>query len=357
MRLSSSKTRSKPKRVRANSRRILVTGGSGFIGSAFLRRFVSQYPSYLFVNFDNLSSSVDPEALKGLDKFPNYQFVKGDISNIRDVIDVFKKYIISDVIHFAADSDVDHSIRKPWLTYKANVEGTQNLLDLARTVPDFRRFVYVSTDEVYGPAPRWNGDLNTPNPYGPQTYPGEFKGFLETDRLAPQNPYSASKAAAEHMVVSYANTYDLNYVITRGCNSFGPWQAPTKLIPRAVKFLAEGNGIPVYGEGQAIREWIHVDAHADAIFWAFINGKSGEVYNVGSDVSLNTLEVAKMIIGVLGERFKITFVADRPGHDMRYAISFRKIVNEGWTPPHDRSMIISLIKKTVKWFWNYERKK
>lgn len=322
------------------TRYVLVTGGLGFIGSAFLRRYVPKHPEICFVNFDAELKGSNHAAVAVIKDAPNYYYVKGDITDQDSVSRVFNDYPITDVIHWAAQTDVDRSIKDPIYTAEVNYTGTGILLEASRKAVGFRRFVYVSTDEVYG----------TVGPGDPSK--------TELDRLAPGNPYSASKAAAEHVVLAYANTHGLDVVITRGANTFGPFQDYTKLIPVAVKALRDGARIPIYGDGKQVREWLPVDLHADGVYLAWRNGKSGAIYNISTGVEQENLSLVRILHdSVLPEQPIEDYtihVTDRPGHDRRYSIDNSKAREElQWAVDRDFSIddIRPELEDTAKWYY------
>jgi dTDP-glucose 4,6-dehydratase len=299
---------------------ILVTGGAGFIGSNFLDYFLKKYKDYSIVNLDLITYAGDLENLIGLENNKNYTFVQGDISDRTLVEELFEKYSISNVIHFAAESHVDNSISGPGVFVKTNVFGTFVLLDVANKYwgnNKENRFHHISTDEVYGSL-------------------GEEGLFTENTSYAPNSPYSASKASSDMMVRSYFHTYGLNIVITNCSNNYGPKQHDEKLIPTIVRNAIKGLDIPIYGNGSNIRDWLFVSDHCSAIDLVFHNGKKGEVYNIGADQELSNNEIADLICRILDEKVpkecsykkQLTFVEDRKGHDFRYAIDSTKIKNQ-----------------------------
>lgn len=320
------------------SRVIILTGGLGFIGSAFLRMFVPVHPDWLFVNIDDEREGANRDAIgPAVQNAENYVFAKCPLENWHEVLQVFQTYPhVTDVVHFAAESDVDRSIEGPIKAVDSNILGTFNLLEAVRKHAPKARFVQISTDEVYGPI----GPTDSPR--------------VETDILNPRNPYAASKASAEHLVQSYVNTYDLNAVITRGCNTFGPWQMPTKLIPRAVKYLVEGKKMPMYGDGQQRREWMPVNTHVEGVFWVWHEGMAGEVYNIGTGFECTNQRVLQLISETLKKNeptdLHIETVQDRPGHDRRYALDTSKLRGIGWVP--DYSDVETAIAATSSWMWD-----
>ena len=330
---------------------ILVTGGAGFIGSNFVPYFVENNEDYHLVNLDALTYAGNLENVKEVEGNPRYTFVKGNICD-RDFIDnLFHKYQFHDVIHFAAESHVDNSISGPEAFIKTNVLGTFNLLDAARKLwmngpneykTEFKnsRFHHVSTDEVYGTL-------------------GETGLFEETTPYAPNSPYSASKAGSDMIVRSYFHTYGMNVVTTNCSNNYGPKQHNEKLIPTIIRKALTGENIPIYGDGKNVRDWLYVLDHCKGIELAFKTGKSGETYNIGGRNERNNLYIVDKVCTILDEmkpkqtgsyKEQITFVKDRPGHDMRYAIDATKIENElGWKA--DENFETGIVK-TIEWYIN-----
>jgi dTDP-glucose 4,6-dehydratase len=309
-------------------KKIMITGGAGFIGSNFVRYMVNKYPGCEFINFDALTYAGNLENLKDIkDKF-NYTFVKGDIADIASVNEVVATGIDA-IVNFAAESHVDRSIEDPGIFVKTNVVGTQVLLDAARKYK-VSKYLQVSTDEVYGTL-------------------GAEGLFSETTPLAPNSPYSASKTGADLLVRAYHETYGLNVNITRCSNNYGPYHFPEKLIPLVITNVLEGKEIPVYGDGLQIRDWLHVSDHCSAIDLVLHQGKSGEVYNVGGNNERTNLHIVKTILAELGKpKTLIKHVTDRLGHDRRYAIDATKIREElGWTPEYTFETGIT---DTVKWY-------
>lgn len=330
---------------------ILVTGGAGFIGSNFVPYFVQNNEDYHLFNLDALTYAGNLENVKEVENHPRYTFIKGDICD-RDFIDnLFKEYQFHDVIHFAAESHVDNSISGPEAFIKTNVLGTFNLLDAARKLwmngpNDYKiefknsRFHHVSTDEVYGTL-------------------GETGLFEETTPYAPNSPYSASKAGSDMIVRSYFHTYGMNVVTTNCSNNYGPKQHNEKLIPTIIRKALTGENIPIYGDGKNVRDWLYVLDHCKGIELAFKTGKSGETYNIGGRNERNNLYIVDKVCSILDEmkpkqsgsyKEQITFVKDRPGHDMRYAIDATKIENElGWKA--DENFETGILK-TIEWYIN-----
>lgn len=307
--------------------KILITGGAGFIGSNFVRYMLDKYDDHQIVNLDSLTYCGNLENLSGIEDNPNYTFCKGDIT---DKELVFK--ITSDVdyiVNFAAESHVDRSIEDPEIFIKSNVLGTQVLLDAAKEY-GVKKYLQVSTDEVYGSL-------------------GKTGYFREDTPLAPNSPYSASKASADLMVRAYNKTFDLPVNITRCSNNYGPYQFPEKLIPLMISNALEDNPLPVYGDGLNIRDWLHVYDHCSAIDLVLHKGEIGEIYNIGGNNEKKNIEIVKLILQNLDKpESLIKFVKDRLGHDRRYAIDSSKIQNElGWIPKYTFETGIA---ETIKWY-------
>jgi len=312
--------------------KLLITGGAGFIGSNFIHYWLKNYPTDSIVNLDLLTYAGNLENLKDIEGQPNYKFVKGDICDAKLVDELVKGIDI--IVHFAAESHVDRSIKNSADFIKTNVEGTRVLLEAAKNNGNIR-FHHISTDEVYG-------SLNMGDPK-----------FTEHTPYDPRSPYSASKAASDHLVRAYYHTYGLPITISNCSNNYGPYQFPEKLIPLFVTNLLEGKNIPVYGEGKNIRDWIHVDDHNRGVDFIIRKGKIGETYCLGGNSEKTNLEITKNILELMGEgEDKITYVADRLGHDLRYAIDFAKAKNElGWQPQIDFK---AGLQATIKWYQNNE---
>lgn len=311
------------------SRRILVTGGMGFIGSNYLNLCVPQYPNDLFVNVDLLTHAADIRNIT-VDSQPNYFFEKADIVDKERMEELFEKYDFTHVIHFAAETHVDHSIVDSSACVRTNVAGTDVLLQLARDAK-VKRFLLVSTDEVYGSL----GLTDAP--------------FTELSPLQPRNPYSASKAGAELLAYSYYTTFKLPIVITRSSNNYGPNQDRTKLIPKFIYLLLEGKKVPLYATGSNVRDWVYVEDNARGIDLVFTKGRVGEVYNIGGREEYTNMHVTEQILKHLKKTKRdIEYVADRPGHDFRYAMSNAKIEKElGWKP---KINFETGMKKTIAFF-------
>lgn len=312
---------------------LLVTGGAGFIGSNFVRYILEKYPNYKVVNYDLLTYAGNLENLKEVENHPNYIFVKGSINN-RELVDyLVKTHKIDVIVNFAAESHVDRSITDPSIFLKTNVLGTQALLDVAKA-NNIKKYIQISTDEVYGTL-------------------GETGYFTEETPLAPNSPYSASKASADLMVRAYHETYGLNVNITRCSNNYGPYHFPEKLIPLMITNALEGKELPIYGDGKNIRDWLHVKDHCAAIDLVIHKGKPGEVYNIGGHNERTNNEIVHFIVEKLGvSKDLIKYVSDRPGHDRRYAIDPTKIMNElGWKPQYTFE---TGIVETIQWYIDHQ---
>jgi len=323
-------------------KKVLITGGAGFIGSHVVRLFVTKYKDYQIFNLDNLTYAGNLENLRDIENELNYTFIKGDIVDGQFISDLFEEHKFDSVIHLAAESHVDRSITNPLEFIHTNVVGTVNLLNAAKDTwkDDFegKLFYHVSTDEVYG-------SLDD----------GGF--FLETTPYDPQSPYSASKASSDHFVRAYQNTYGLPVVISNCSNNYGPNQFPEKLIPLFINNILNKKALPVYGKGENIRDWLYVIDHARAIDIIFHKGSLGETYNIGGFNEWKNIDLIKVVCSTVDKKIGnpkgtseqlITYVIDRAGHDLRYAIDANKIMNElGWTPSLQFEEGIS---KTVDWY-------
>ncbi|UPT71338.1 MAG: dTDP-glucose 4,6-dehydratase [Flavobacterium sp. JAD_PAG50586_2] len=321
---------------------ILITGGAGFIGSHVVRRFVTQYPNYHIFNLDALTYAGNLENISDIDKAPNYTFIKGDIVDADFINDLFQKHQFDGVLHLAAESHVDRSITDPLAFVKTNVIGTMNLLNAAKTIWkdnfDGKRFYHISTDEVYGSL-------------------GAEGLFTETTAYDPNSPYSASKASSDHFVRAYGETYGLPYVITNCSNNYGPNHFPEKLVPLFIHNIINNKSLPVYGDGKYTRDWLYVIDHAIAIDLVFHKGKNHETYNIGGFNEWQNIDLVKLLCRQMdaklgreaGESEKlITYVKDRPGHDLRYAIDASKINTElGWKPS---VTFEEGLAKTIDWY-------
>lgn len=328
-------------------RNILITGGAGFIGSHVVRFFVKKYSDYNIINFDKLTYAGNLENLRDIESYSNYTFVKGDICDIDKVKEVFDTYKIDSLIHLAAESHVDRSITNPLEFAQTNIIGTLTLLNQAKISwkgqMKGKLFYHISTDEVYGSL-------------------GDTGLFVEDTPYDPKSPYSAAKASSDHFVRAYKNTYDLPIVISNCSNNYGPNQFPEKLIPLFINNIRNNKPLPVYGKGENIRDWLYVEDHARAIDIVFHKGKVGETYNIGGFNEWKNIDLIKVMCKVmdkklgrkLGESEKlITYVKDRAGHDMRYAIDSTKISKElGWKPS---LQFEEGIDKTIDWYLSNEQ--
>jgi len=308
--------------------KLLVTGGAGFIGSNFVHYMLREYADVEIVNVDLLTYAGNPDNLRAMAGNARHRFVRADVAD-REAMEPLFAEGIDAVVHFAAESHVDRSIADPAVFVRTNVLGTQTLLDLALKYK-VSRFLQISTDEVYGSL-------------------GETGRFTEASPLAPNSPYSASKAGADLLVRAYHETYGLDVVITRCSNNYGPYQFPEKLIPLMIMNALQDQPLPVYGDGLHVRDWLHVEDHCRAVDLVLRKGTAGEVYNVGGNNERTNLEVVRTILRELGKpETLIAFVPDRPGHDRRYAIDASKIRNElGWTPQYE---FAAGIRDTIRWY-------
>lgn len=323
---------------------ILITGGAGFIGCHVVKLFVKKYPEYRIINMDKLTYAGNLDNLKEIEKFENYQFVKGDICDINKVKEVFEQYQIDSVIHLAAESHVDRSITNPFEFAETNIMGTLTLLNQAKESwkDDYigKLFYHISTDEVYGSL-------------------GQEGFFLESTPYDPKSPYSAAKASSDHFVRAYNNTFGMPIVITNCSNNYGPNQFPEKLIPLFINNIRFNKALPVYGKGENVRDWLYVVDHARAIDTVFHNGKIGETYNIGGFNEWKNIDLIKVICKVMDKKLGresgtseklITHIQDRAGHDMRYAIDSTKLSTElDWKPS---LQFEEGIEKTIDWYMN-----
>ena len=328
-------------------RNILITGGAGFIGSHVVRLFVKKYPDYHIVNLDKLTYAGNLENLKDVEAEPNYTFVKADICDYEHMVELFREYEIDGVVHLAAESHVDRSIKDPFTFARTNVMGTLSLLQAAKVCweGDYegKLFYHISTDEVYG-ALEFDGKL-----------------FTEQTPYNPHSPYSAAKASSDHFVRAYHDTYGMPTILTNCSNNYGPYQFPEKLIPLFINNIRKGKPLPVYGKGENVRDWLYVEDHSRAIDTIFHNGKVAETYNIGGFNEWRNIDLIKVLVKCVDKLLGnaeghslglITYVTDRPGHDARYAIDSSKLKNElGWEPS---LQFEEGIEKTVKWYLENE---
>lgn len=330
-----------------NMKKILITGGAGFIGSHVVRLFVSKYPDYKIYNLDALTYAGNLENLSDVENFPNYIFLKGNIIDSEFLEKIFTEYRFTDIIHLAAESHVDRSITDPLAFVQTNVIGTVNLLNAFKNIwkDNFsdKRFYHISTDEVYGSL-------------------SEQGLFTETTSYSPNSPYSASKASSDHFVRAYGETYDLPFVVSNCSNNYGPNHFPEKLIPLFLNNIIEKKPLPVYGDGNYTRDWLFVKDHAVAIDLVFHQGKNGETYNIGGFNEWKNIDLVRLLCGLMDEKLGrekgeseklITYVKDRPGHDKRYAIDATKINTElGWKPSviFEEGLLL-----TINWYLENEK--
>jgi dTDP-glucose 4,6-dehydratase len=310
-------------------KRILVTGGAGFIGSNFIRWVLTSRPDCLIVNLDKLTYAGNLENLEGFLNLPNHIFVKADICDGKTVEQIIDRHKIQAIINFAAESHVDRSIIAPKIFIETNVTGTLTLLQAACD-KKIEKFLQISTDEVYGQL-------------------GPTGKFTEQTPLSPNSPYSASKAAADYLAKAFGHTWGLNYCITRCSNNYGPYQFPEKMIPLMINNALNDKPLPVYGDGLNVRDWIHVEDHCTAIWKVLTEGKPGEIYNIGSSCEKQNIEIVKTILKLLKKpESLITFVKDRPGHDRRYAMDASKITSQlSW---HPQIKFEDGLRQTIDWY-------
>ncbi len=347
---------------------IIITGGAGFIGSHVVRLFVNKYPDYRIINLDKLTYAGNLANLKDIENYPNYIFVKADICDFDTVLSLMQQYEVDGIIHLAAESHVDRSIKDPFTFAKTNVIGTLSLLQAARiyweSLPDRyegKRFYHISTDEVYGALEMTHPEGIEP-PFSTSAssehhlaYGTDF--FYETNKYNPHSPYSASKASSDHFVRAFHDTYGMPTIVTNCSNNYGPYQFPEKLIPLFINNIRQRKPLPVYGKGENVRDWLYVVDHARAIDTIFHNGKINETYNIGGFNEWKNIDLIHVLIRTVDRALGnpegtseelITYVTDRAGHDLRYAIDSTKLQKElGWEPS---LQFEEGIEKTVAWY-------
>ena len=316
-------------------KKVIVTGGAGFIGSNLVKYLLKK--KYFVINIDKLSYSANPYNLKNLYKNKNYTFFKVDLNNKKKIVKILKKYKPEGIFNLAAETHVDRSIDKPGNFIFSNILGTYNLLEAIVSYKKKIKLIHVSTDEVYGDLIKGRSDEKFP--------------------YNPSSPYSSSKASADHLIKAYVRTYKIQAMITNCCNNYGPNQFPEKLIPKLIFNIINNRALPIYAKGKNSREWMHVQDHCDALLLVYLKGKVGESYNIGSSMNLKNIDIAKKLIKIaknktlkINKKVKIKFVKDRPGHDFRYALNNKKILNElGWK---SKIPFHSGLSKTLDWYLN-----
>ena len=316
-------------------KKVIVTGGAGFIGSNLVKYLLKK--KYFVINIDKLSYSANPYNLKNLYKNKNYTFFKVDLNNKKKIVKILKKYKPDGIFNLAAETHVDRSIDKPKNFIFSNILGTYNLLEAILSYKKKIKLIHVSTDEVYGDLIKGRSDEKFP--------------------YNPSSPYSSSKASADHLIKAYIRTYKIQAIVTNCCNNYGPNQFPEKLIPKLIFNIINNRALPIYAKGKNSREWMHVQDHCDALLLVYLKGKVGESYNIGSSMNLKNIDIAKKLIKIakdrtlkINKKVKIKFVKDRPGHDFRYALNNKKILNElGWK---SKIPFHSGLSKTLDWYLN-----
>jgi len=312
--------------------KLLITGGAGFIGSNFIKHILNKYPDYQVINLDKLTYCGNLENLIDVENNPKYKFIKGDICDAKIIDQVFSENP-DFVINFAAESHVDRSILDPTAFLKTNIQGTHTLLEASQKYK-IKRFIQISTDEVYGST--------------------ENESFKETDPLNPSSPYSSAKAAGDLLALSYFKTYNLPVLITRSTNNFGPFQYPEKIIPLFITNLLENKKVQVYGDGLNVRDWLYVENNCDAIDFILHNGQNGEIYNIGSANEKTNLDITKIILRELNkDETHIEHIKDRPGHDRRYSLNCGKLKKLGWK--NENNNFEELLKDTICWYKENEQ--
>lgn len=353
-------------------RNIIITGGAGFIGSHVVRLFVNKYPDYHIINVDKLTYAGNLANLRDIEDRPNYTFVRADICDYDRMLEIIGKYNVDGIINFAAESHVDRSIKDPFTFARTNVMGTLALLQAARVSWESRperyegkMFYHISTDEVYGSL-EMTDPAGLPSPFttaasseNHKAYGREF--FVETCKYDPHSPYSAAKASSDHFVRAYHDTYGMPTIVTNCSNNYGPYQFPEKLIPLFINNIRHRRPLPVYGRGENVRDWLYVEDHARAVDTIFHNGRPAETYNIGGFNEWKNIDIIRLVIKTVDRLLGnpegysdslITYVTDRAGHDLRYAIDSRKLQRElGWEPS---LQFEEGIERTVRWYLDNE---